>query len=143
HNPDHGERSAEDAHLAANGVLASPEGFGLAFGEDDAVQIAVALFKKAAGNQLLACGLEISGTYPAGVDQWPLLIWPVDPGQELDPPFSFERHGAHQPSGLNAGNGPEIFEDGVVESDAALVGAVGLRGEPDFGDHGILGCKSF
>ncbi len=43
----------------------------------------------------------------------------------------------------NAGNGAQVGEDRVIEIDAALVLAVGLRGEPHFGHRHLAGIESF
>ena len=124
-------------------VPASPQRLGLDFGEHHVAQIAVTFFEEAAGYQPLPRGLEISGAHPAKVDQGRFQVGFVHALRRLDPRFAGERHGAHHGRGLNAGNGAQVDEDRVIETDAALVLAVTLRGEPDLGHCHLAGIEAF
>jgi hypothetical protein len=56
-------------------------------------------------------------------------VWPINALHKFNPRLSIQWHGAHQPCGLNARNRPQIFEDGIIEGDAALIRGICLRGE--------------
>src|ERR1039458_2910148 len=99
--------------------------------------------KEAPGNKPLPGGFEVSRTHPTQIDQRPFRVWPVNPLHELDPRLSLQRHGAHQAGGLNARNGAQILQDGVVESEAAQIRPVGFGREPDLRDRHLSRLESF
>src|SRR5262249_11204712 len=87
--------------------------------------------------------LEISGAHPAKVDQRRFQAGLIHALDRLDPGLATQRHGTHQGSRLHARNGAQVGEDRVVEIDAALVLAVTLRSEPDFGYSDLAGIEAF
>jgi hypothetical protein len=120
--------------LTTEGVLIRIDGFGRGLGEDGAFAAAVAIVELATSKQTLLEGREVAGTDGAIVGENLAAVGSAD---AIDVAFAVKEHGIDQPGGLDAGEGAEAVEAGIVEVSAVLQGK-GRAIEVNFGDYNML-----